>query len=150
MNWGVEPPRAKSLAGTRVLVADDEAVIALELEYLLDRAGAKVVGPAFNVEEALELAADPDLSAAVLDVRLGRESVGPVARALAVAGVPFLFFSGQTESDDVRREWPGRAFIQKPAPSEALLEAVRRLVAPAGPQRDEQNPREAPAADSLK
>lgn len=128
MSWQAEPGPVRVLAGTRVLVADDEAVIALEIEYQLDRAGAEVVGPAHNLEEALRLAAEPAISAAILDVRLGRDSIDPVAGALDRASVPFIFFTGQLDSDEVRRRWPGRSFIQKPAPSSVLLEAVRALI----------------------
>lgn len=84
-----------------------------------------MVGPAASLHRALELAEHHDLSAAVLDVRVGADKVEPLARRLAHRDVPFVFYSGQTEADEVRRRWPDAVFISKPAAPRTIVEAVR-------------------------
>ena len=78
----------------RVLVVEDEFVIALEVEDALRRAG--VVGPAATPEDAARLAPEEPLDAAVLDVELRGGRVFPAADALAHRSVPFVFLTGYT------------------------------------------------------
>ncbi len=77
----------------RVLVVEDEAIIALELAYTLEEAGYEVVGPAMSIARALALieASQPD--AAVLDVNVRSEKITKVARKLRSLGVPFVLTS---------------------------------------------------------
>jgi DNA-binding NtrC family response regulator len=117
-----------SLSGRRVLVVEDEAIIAMELQAVFEAAGAVVVGPAHTVKAALACASAADISAAVLDLRLGLEPVGPVAELLAHRGVPFLFYSGQPVNDPLRQVWPRVAFLAKPALARQLTAAVVRLL----------------------
>jgi CheY-like chemotaxis protein len=88
--------RSPSLAGRRILIVEDEYLIAMDLALGLEEFGAEVVGPAGSVAEALELVeSDGDkLDGAVLDVNLRDERVYPVADALAARGVRFVFASG--------------------------------------------------------
>lgn len=129
MSWTVHCAATPTLAGLRVLVVDDEAVIALEIEFILTEAGAAVAGPAVMVEEALDLLRDGTaISAAVLDVRLGGESIETVAEALFDRQIPFVFYSGQVETDSTLRRWPRATLVSKPAPSRVLTEAIRQAV----------------------
>lgn len=82
---------AGPLEGARSLLVEDEAVIALDLAQTLESAGARVIGPAHSVAQAMALieSGAPDL--AVLDWRLERETSAPVAARLAALSVPFLF-----------------------------------------------------------
>jgi CheY-like chemotaxis protein len=118
------------LAGSRVLVVEDEFIIALELQSNFEDAGAEVVGPAYTLAEALELATHADITAATLDLQLMRDSVAPVARVLARRGIPFVFYSGQPPGDRVIAEWPRYKAVSKPAQPEELIEAVTELVTP--------------------
>lgn len=122
---GTEQP----LAGCRVLVVEDEFIIALELQATLEEAGAVVVGPAYTLGSAVELARTADLSAAMLDLRLARDSVRPVARILGERGIPFMFYTGQPTSDPIRADWPNCTTISKPAKPEVLVNAVAGLFA---------------------
>ena len=85
-----------ALAGLRMLIVEDEAMVAMMLEDQLMEFGCVVVGVAGSVSEGLakiEIVA-PDLDAAVLDVNLGGEKVYPVAEKLTERGVPFIFATG--------------------------------------------------------
>ena len=92
------PGHQTTLRDKRILVVEDEAIVAMLVEDELTNAGAIVIGPASSVEEALQLiegtASDGGLSAAVLDIHLDGERVSPVADRLAALGVPFLFATG--------------------------------------------------------
>jgi DNA-binding response OmpR family regulator len=123
-----EAEAARTLSGARVLVVEDEAIIGFELQASLTDAGAQVIGPSLTLTEAFALASHENLSAAVLDIRLGRETIGPVARQLAARGIPFLFYTGQVETDPIRAEWPHCKIISKPAPLRSLVGAVSALL----------------------
>ena len=80
--------------GLRVLVVEDEPVVAMCLEDILDALGCEPVGPAARVAEGLALAESEDLGAAILDINLAGERSTPIAEALRRRGVPFAFASG--------------------------------------------------------
>ena len=85
-----------ALSGARLLVVEDETLVAMMVEDILADLGCIVVAVAGSVERGLSIANDPQaaLDAAVLDVNLGGEKVYPVAEALAAKGVPFVFATG--------------------------------------------------------
>lgn len=81
----------KNLAGRRVLVVEDESVIAKAFVWIFENCGAEIVGPAPTIEHAMELIRGTDqLDGAILDVDLHGEYSFPVADALRERGVPFL------------------------------------------------------------
>jgi DNA-binding LytR/AlgR family response regulator len=90
----------KGLAGKRLLVVEDEYMIASDLTWTLEDAGAEVVGPAATVADALELVEKNGLrlDGAVLDINVGDERVYPVADALARLDVPFVLSTGYDET----------------------------------------------------
>jgi CheY-like chemotaxis protein len=83
-----------ALSGRRVLVVEDEALVAALLSDMLEDAGATVIGPAGTLGDAAALARDADVDAAILDVNLHGQRVDPVAATLAERGVPFAFATG--------------------------------------------------------
>jgi PAS domain S-box-containing protein len=85
------------LKGARVLIVEDAVLLALELETGLADAGAEVIGPAYELEEAMALL-DREIDAAVLDANLNGRSVTPVAEVLASRGIPFVFATGYGEA----------------------------------------------------
>lgn len=82
------------LAGRRILVVDDEPLVAMLVEDLLCEAGAQVVGPAATLDVGFDLLRAGGLDGAVLDVNLDGVLVYPLAEALERAGVPFVFVTG--------------------------------------------------------
>ncbi|MFC7473285.1 HWE histidine kinase domain-containing protein [Dankookia sp. GCM10030260] len=115
----------------RVLVVEDEALLALELETGLRELGCEVVGPARNLIEAHRLAAgEPRLAAAVLDINLGGgELVFPVADALAARGVPYLLATGYGSAGPLEgRDAGAVAVLRKPYQRAALAAALARAL----------------------
>jgi CheY-like chemotaxis protein len=82
-----------TFAGRRVLVVDDEFLVALAAADALESVGCEVVGPATQLVAALELAHSQSLDAAVLDINIAGETIWPVASESQDRGVPFLFHS---------------------------------------------------------
>jgi len=123
------PGHQTTLREKRVLVVEDEAIVAMLVEDELIDAGAKVIGPASSVEEALRLiegaVLDGGLSAAVLDIHLDGERVSPVADRLAALGVQFLFATGYGEGCDTGgHEAPILRKLFHPAALITALEAL--------------------------
>ena len=108
------------LSGRSVLLVEDEPLIALDLRQTLESAGAYVFA-ATQLPHALQLAGHPDLSAAVLDYRIGHEDIAAICSLLEQRGIPFVFYSGY---DDMRQRWPNAVRVPKPANGHRLIEAV--------------------------
>ena len=88
-------PDLEKAAGKRILLVEDEYLIAQDIIRPLIDAGAEIIGPAATVQDALRLMLSaPALDAAVLDVNLNGEMVFAVADALITRGVPFVFATG--------------------------------------------------------
>jgi DNA-binding NtrC family response regulator len=119
---------AAPLRGARVLVVEDDIILAIDLEATLTEAGAEVAGFGHTVREALELVNGGQITAALLDIRLGRETVEPVARKLADGHIPFVFYSAQVDIDPIRKEWPCCKVISKPARPKTIIMAIAEAV----------------------
>ncbi|SRR5579883_882636 len=134
------PNRAKResgyvLRGARVLIVEDDILLLMELEMILQDAGAELAGCCRSVAEAVAVAARGGIEAAILDVRVGRETIAPVARELASHGTPFIFYTGQVEKDPELEEWHGCRILAKPARPAAIVAAIAELVGtPSRPQ----------------
>ena len=94
MHHWITPRPSRELAGRRVLVVEDEALVAMLVGDSLEEAGATIVGPAATVAEALALIEDGALDAAVLDVNLQGQRMTQVADRLAGMKVPFVIATG--------------------------------------------------------
>ena len=116
------------LQGARVLIVEDDALLLMDLEAILMDAGAEVVGLCRTVADGLVAAQRETIAAAVLDVRIGGDTIAPVARHLASRGTPFVFYTGQVESDPAIAEWPDHAIIAKPAQAKTIVAAVHGLL----------------------
>jgi len=117
------------LAGLRILVVEDEALVALMIRDLLMDAGATVIGPAVTAAEGLALVREERIDGAVLDYRLADGTSLPVADALAARGVPFLFASGY-DARAIDRRYTQAPRLSKVFDRGDLLELVVAVVRP--------------------
>jgi two-component sensor histidine kinase/DNA-binding response OmpR family regulator len=105
--------------GNRMLIAEDEALVAIMMEDLAVELGWSVVGPFAKAADALAAAKDDDIQAALLDVNLGGESVYAVADALTARGVPFVFTTGYG-AESIDRRFASTPILQKPIDRQVL------------------------------
>ncbi len=113
------------LTGLRMLVVEDEAMIAMLVEDLLTDLGCIVVDVAGTLEQGMALA-DPaasQLDGAILDINLGGEKVFPIADLLAARGVRFLFATGYG-AQGVEPRYGDRPVLAKPFRRDALERAL--------------------------
>ena len=116
--------------GCRVLIVEDEMMVALFIENAFARMGFKVVGPAARVQEALALLEEQEIHAALLDINLGDgQDSFPVADALAARCVPFAFSTGYGRSG-LRAPYRGRPVLNKPFRVSDLKAVFLTLLAP--------------------
>jgi len=118
------------LEGCRILIVEDEYVLAMELHSSLESAGATVVGPVGSIDDALSvLEHATELDAAVLDVNLRGQKVFAVADALRERGVPFIFTTGYG-----RASFPDRYAdvprCEKPFEAQDLAQALQGHIKP--------------------
>ncbi len=84
----------EKLAGLRILVAEDEMLILLDIENMLDDIGCEIAGPVATVDAALATIRRNDLDGALLDMSLHGKRITPVAEELVARGVPFVLCTG--------------------------------------------------------
>ena len=113
--------------GLRILVVEDQSLVAMELQDCLERAGAAVVGPVGRLEGALTKAEGERLDAALLDVDLHGERCWPVADALSRRGIPFAFTTGFSMSIVMPERFATRAVLTKPYREGDVLAALGKL-----------------------
>jgi len=126
------PHPSATIPGLRVLVVEDEFLIADEMTGWLSRAGAETVGPVPDVEQALELiaAAKGTLDAAVLDANLGEgETAYPVADRLDELGIPYLFATGDVQLVD-QPTYRSKPRLEKPVSEGDLLKILEKIRRP--------------------
>ena len=115
---------SQAFAGRRVLIVEDESLVAMLLETILEDMGCVPVGPAATVEDGLRMANDGDAAdAALLDVNVAGKQVFRVAEALKARGVPFVFSTGYGEGG-LPDEWRGHPTLQKPFTEAAVRDAL--------------------------
>src|SRR5262249_54585449 len=117
----------------RVLVIEDEPLVALDMKEILGGAGHDVVGPACNLTAARQLLAENKFDLAIVDVNLGDENGSEIAAALAKRGAPFAFVTGYGRTalpEDLRKA----PLLRKPFGESELLGVVETLSAKTEPQ----------------
>jgi CheY-like chemotaxis protein len=114
------------LAGKRILLVEDEFLVASMIEDALVEIGAVVVGPAYRVRDGLRLAEQEAIDAAVLDVNLEGERSDAIAEALLARDIPFVLATGYGDGEAKRRGVP---VLDKPYTPEMLTAALARAMA---------------------
>jgi CheY-like chemotaxis protein len=119
-----------NLSEARILVVEDEPLLAYAFEECLITAGFEIAGVAGRVGQALRMIERGECDAAVLDANLAGVSAGPIASALIALSIPFIVVSGYS-LEQQGSAFPGARFIQKPCGLDDLVRAVGDLfVAP--------------------
>ena len=121
-------PSEPLLTGKRCLVLDDEFLIALDIQQILEAAGAAVVCVSEAADALVAIRSGPRFDLAVLDVVLGGATrpTLTVAAALTTQRTPIVFLTGMLGEDVHTREFPNAPVVQKPYQPPAFWEAVRR------------------------
>jgi DNA-binding response OmpR family regulator len=110
----------------KILIVEDEALIAQELEAVLTAAGFAIAGVAPSVAKALALIAERQFDTAILDASLRGHSAEPVAQTLRHSGTPFLVLSGYSHAH-LTGALLDVPHLTKPIRPEALVRAIRAL-----------------------
>ncbi|WP_294929763.1 response regulator [uncultured Paracoccus sp.] len=120
-------PSADVVAGSRILVIEDEALVAMDLRAGLEEAGASVVRIARTLSDAIAAASAEDIDLALLDGNLGGEPVDEVAGILSHRTIPFCFVSGYGR-EHLPRNFADTPILAKPFASDTLLSTVRDIL----------------------
>jgi PAS domain S-box-containing protein len=110
-------PRAST--GNRVLLVEDESLVAMMMGEALSELGFSVIGPCVTAAEAMATIGSTDVNAAILDVNLDGELVYPVADLLAARDIPFAFITGYGE-ESLSPRYASAPVLQKPIDRRAL------------------------------
>jgi CheY-like chemotaxis protein len=122
------------LSSLRILLVEDENLVALLLEEMLAELGHTVVGPVARLKKGLEMAKSQIVDLAILDVNLDGEKTYAIADALAGRGIPFVFSTGYGK-ESLGVPYCNRPTLQKPFQQEEL----ERLLSEVFPQQTASN-----------
>jgi DNA-binding response OmpR family regulator len=110
----------------RILIVEDEPIVALNYAAILQDAGYESVGPVGSIKKGLDLIASEDLDGAVLDIDINGVPIDPIIMALRRKHVPYIIVSAFSSLVGLYR---GVVFIDKPCSAAELIAAVRQVVA---------------------
>ena len=111
----------------RILVVEDENLVAMQVTWMIEDAGHSVLGPERSVASTRELLARQKLDLALLDVNLRGETVFPVAKMLDGLHIPYIFITGGHPSM-LPAEYRDRPLVTKPCQPQELLAAVQQVL----------------------
>jgi DNA-binding response OmpR family regulator len=110
---------------SRILIVEDEPVVALNYASILEDAGCEILGPTSTTTKGIELIERERLDGAVLDIDLGGVPVDPIIGALQVKHVPYIFVSAFRDRIGRYRDV---VFVEKPCTAVELIKAVNAMV----------------------
>ena len=112
----------------RILVVEDETIIAFMLRRIVTEAKCEVVGPVSRLAKGLEMAISQPLNGALLDVNLAGEFTWPIARVLKDRGIPFVFMTGYSQPGFIGEEFAGVPVVSKPFQTEDVKNAISSML----------------------
>jgi len=122
-----QPDNRRALQGKRILVIEDEPLVAMDVESTLATAGCEVVGPAATLERAKLLIEESDCDAVLLDVNLAGQPVDELATLLTRKNRPFAFVTGYGR-EALPSGFRGAVVLGKPFGADQLLATVEVLL----------------------
>lgn len=111
----------------RILILEDEWLVALDTAELVKELGFEVIGPVATVAKAFEIIETATADAALLDINLGAEYSYPFALAMQQKNIPVTFVTGCAEAD-IRPEFRSWARLEKPVSLQPLKTALLRML----------------------
>jgi PAS domain S-box-containing protein len=114
--------------GLRILIVEDEPLIALQLQYELENDGLCVIGPAYNLEQGIKLAQSEVFDAAVVDINLGSNTSADIANRLLARQIPFAFATGYSDSSILPEHLRTVPRLGKPFATEEIRRMITHLV----------------------
>jgi two-component SAPR family response regulator len=123
------PDSTTTLGGRRVLIVEDQYLIADDMRQAIEALGGAAAGPAPTVATALEMLAGGEVDLALLDVNIAGEPVYVLAEALAEQGKPFIFATGYSRVA-IPPKYADAPHLEKPLTREALSACIGRLGPP--------------------
>ncbi len=118
------PGTVENLKGLRILVAEDEMLILLDIENMLSEIGCEIVGPVATVDAALAMIRGNNLDGALLDMSLHGERITPAAEALLARGVPYVLCTGYGRESRDEAAIANAPRLTKPFTQECLHAAM--------------------------
>lgn len=118
------------LNGKKILIVEDEAILALDLAFAMEDLGASVCGPYHRLRTALDGAEQP-IDGAILDVDLAGEQVFPLADTLRARNIPIVFHSGRQNPEELVSRYSGYDLIRicpKPTAPQRVAEELSALL----------------------
>ncbi|AGK59890.1 signal transduction histidine kinase [Hyphomicrobium denitrificans 1NES1] len=117
----------KPVAGKRILIVDDEPLIAMDIVASLEDEGCQIVGPAGTLQKALNLIERKEIDAALLDANLSGDPVDTIAAALARRKIPFAFVSGYGR-EGLPEAYQQVELIKKPFQRQQLVDVIQQML----------------------
>ncbi len=117
------------LTGLNILIAEDQALLALDLAEAVEAAGGHVLGPAATVTDGLAIAEQDGIGGAILDANLLDRDVTPLALRLIERGIPFVLHTGTGLPSALAQACPQLTVVMKPVSTSIVIEALEREIA---------------------
>ena len=117
-----------------ILIVEDSAIVAMDLEETLEEAGYKVLGPAQDIETAINIVENQQVDGALLDIDLQGSKSFSVAEKLRARHVPFAFISGYKGEETVPPELKDCLCLEKPLDEASVLLQVKALLNKSSPE----------------
>lgn len=123
---GLKPLGLKQDSGLemRILVVEDEALIALQLEMEIEDIGHTVAGTCMNLPECLQFIEGTEIDGAILDVDLRGVDVFPAAEKLRQKNIPFVFHTGHGNKHQIEERFPRSTVFKKPTSTDIMLKKL--------------------------
>ena len=116
------------IAGRKVLIVEDEALIALDLKQAVEEAGGSVIGPFLRMDRALSAVKNALIDAAILDVDIAGVPVFAVADRLTWARVPIVFHTARHDALGLAQRFRGARVATKPSSSDRIVAMVAQAL----------------------
>jgi DNA-binding response OmpR family regulator len=129
----IEESGAGVFKSMRILIVEDEPLIAIDLESAVRDQQGDVVGPVHSLADAIPIAEAEDLHGAILDVRLMDGTADPIIACLLRRGIPLVIYTGEAD-DLMAANWPGIPIVGKPASPEDVIATLERVIRTSRPQ----------------